>query len=457
MQSLNFKNKIWNLCKYCATLNFSISLLLLICFFIMLGSIIEQNQSILYYKTYYTVNNPKLFFINWKFVLFLGLDNIYGNWWFISIIILFAFSLIICTLSTQLPSLRNSRRWKFFDPASKLSLDNYMIESNKFFNNSINNMIYSLILYNFYVFHKKYYIYSYKGILGRISPIFVHFSMILILLGSMFSFSFSLVFQEMVPAGEFFHLKNIINSGFYSNFNKVLIGKVDNFFIDYNLDMSIKQFFSKISLFDNKGNLLVSKVISVNSPFKFFNLVFYQTDWNMNLLRLKLGLINNVMIQKKLFKTNINNKVCWICSLPINNNRQIYIIISSLKDDFLVVDSDGLILLRIKVNQYFYINHSLIYIQEVLLDTGLQIKLDPGIEIIYMGFLILMITTIISYISYSQLWLSIINKTLNMAGNTNRAIFFFQRDIVLINNIYYKYTFHQNLKKDQYVAKFLVL
>jgi cytochrome c biogenesis protein len=39
---------------------------------------------------------------------------------------------------------------------------------------------------------------------------------------------------------------------------------------------------------------------------------------------------------------------------------------------------------------------------EIISSTGLQIKTDPGIPIIYLGFFFLMISTLISYITYSQ-------------------------------------------------------
>jgi cytochrome c biogenesis protein ResB len=46
---------------------------------------------------------------------------------------------------------------------------------------------------------------------------------------------------------------------------------------------------------------------------------------------------------------------------------------------------------------------------EIISSTGLQIKTDPGIPVIYLGFFLLMLSTLISYITYSQIW--IIQKT----------------------------------------------
>jgi cytochrome c biogenesis protein len=60
---------------------------------------------------------------------------------------------------------------------------------------------------------------------------------------------------------------------------------------------------------------------------------------------------------------------------------------------------------------------------EIISSTGLQIKTDPGIPVIYLGFFLLMLSTLISYITYSQIW--IIQKT-KIGGTTNRAIFDFE-------------------------------
>ena len=65
---------------------------------------------------------------------------------------------------------------------------------------------------------------------------------------------------------------------------------------------------------------------------------------------------------------------------------------------------------------------------EIISSTGLQIKTDPGIPIIYIGFFFLMLSTLISYITYSQIWIIQKNKSIYIGGNTNRAIFeFYER------------------------------
>ena len=63
---------------------------------------------------------------------------------------------------------------------------------------------------------------------------------------------------------------------------------------------------------------------------------------------------------------------------------------------------------------------------DILSSTGLEIKSDPGIVLIYLGFLLLMISTLISYITYSQIWVIKDNNRIVIGGNTTRATFDFE-------------------------------
>ena len=65
------KQKIFRLL---ANLKFSIFILLLISFCSILGTIIEQNQSIEIYKINYSLTNPVFGFLTWDFILKFGLS-----------------------------------------------------------------------------------------------------------------------------------------------------------------------------------------------------------------------------------------------------------------------------------------------------------------------------------------------------------------------------------------------
>ena len=68
------------LIKYFANLRFAINILIIIASLSVLGTIIEQNQTINFYKENY---QQTIFTINlWKFILQFGLDHIFQTGWF---------------------------------------------------------------------------------------------------------------------------------------------------------------------------------------------------------------------------------------------------------------------------------------------------------------------------------------------------------------------------------------
>ena len=74
MLSLN-RNKIL---KKLANLQFAIGLLLTIGLIIALGTIIEQDQSLTFYKENYPENSPVFGFLTWQLITFFNLNKIYS-------------------------------------------------------------------------------------------------------------------------------------------------------------------------------------------------------------------------------------------------------------------------------------------------------------------------------------------------------------------------------------------
>ena len=80
--------------KKLANLQLAIGLLITIGFLIALGTIIEQDQSLNFYKTNYPETNPLFGFLSWRLITSLNLDRLYTAWWFIVVLLLFGASLL---------------------------------------------------------------------------------------------------------------------------------------------------------------------------------------------------------------------------------------------------------------------------------------------------------------------------------------------------------------------------
>ena len=193
-----------------ADLRFAIFILLLISLCSIIGTVIEQDQTIETYKLNYPLTNPIFGFLSWDRILQFGFDHVYSTWWFLTLIFLFGCSLTLCSFLQQLPSLNIARRCQFLrttNPFYRLKISTVL---NKF---SFNKVIARIRGQHYSIFQQKNMLYCYKGLIGRIAPIIVHFSMILILLGTIIGALVGFKAQEIIPKTENFHIQNILTNG----------------------------------------------------------------------------------------------------------------------------------------------------------------------------------------------------------------------------------------------------
>jgi cytochrome c biogenesis protein len=253
-----------------ANLQLALSLLILIGIIISIGTVIEQNQSLTFYKDNYPENKPMFGFLTWKIITLLDFDNLYGAWWFLLILVLFASSLISCTFTTQLPTIKTLKIWKFLNRPRQLQnlITNETLDvglSNTFAYNCNDNK------YHFFRQQKKGYAYS--GLLGRVAPVFVHASIVILLLGVSLGSLNGYTSQELIPRGEIVHVQNLIKFGSITNIPQDLSFRINDFWVTYTKDKKIDQFYSDLSILDGEGKELKRKTIFVNEPFVFKNLV----------------------------------------------------------------------------------------------------------------------------------------------------------------------------------------
>jgi cytochrome c biogenesis protein len=416
------KQKIF---RVVADLRFSIFILLLISFFSIIGTIIEQEQSIETYKINYPLTNPVFGFLTWDRILTFGLDQVYKTWWFFSLIFLFGLSLISCTFLQQLPSLKIARRCQFFrKPGQFYRLKIFTTLTNF----SFNKILLRIKSDQYSIFQQKNIVYCYKGLIGRIAPILVHFSMILILLGTIIGSLFGFKAQEIVPKTENFHIQNILSNGQMSIIPKTST-RINDFWITYTKNRTISQFYSDISILDSQGNETKRKTISVNDPLIHENVYYYQTDWNLTALRFQDS-TNEIIEYPLLNILNIPNKI-WLTWISTNKslNEGLIALIDNLEGYCSIYDESGAFLGNIELNETMNFQQSLTFL-EIISSTGLQIKNDPGIPMIYIGFFFLMLSTLLSYITYSQIWIVQKNQKLFIGGTTNRALFNFELEFL---------------------------
>ena len=411
-------------------LQLAIVLLLVIAIFSISGTVIEQGQSTAFYQANYP-EHPALFgFLSWKVVLIAGLDHVYRTWWYLSLLILFGASLTTCTFKRQLPAL------KWFSRTQKLYTTPKQFQkfalSSELDQTSIAPLTELLTQNKYKIIQDGNKLYARKGLAGRLGPVIVHGSMILIMLGGIIGATAGFIAQELIPSGETFTINNVTDAGPWAGpqIPKDWSVKVNRFWIDYLPTGEIDQFYSDLSVLDKTGSEVDRKTIHVNLPLRYKGVMMYQADWSVAAISIKFN--NSPVLKFPVGKLNIPNGRLWGTFIPIkpDGSDGVSLIVKDMQGLVLVYGMDGKLISTVRKGTSVEIKGVNLSIVDVIGSTGLQIKADPGIPIVYLGFAAMMISVLMSYVSHSQIWGLYQDGKLYLGGTTNRAQVTFEREFI---------------------------
>ena len=404
-----------------------------------IGTVIEQHESLDFYQANYPEDPALLGFLSWKVILGVGLNDVYKTWWFLSLLVLFGSSLAACTFTRQLPALKAARNWTFYRKPrqfKKLALAGSLpIGEDDTANPSPNldQVQESLEQRRYQVFRDGDSLYARKGLIGRIAPIVVHASMLLILGGAIVGSVTGVVAQEMIPSGETVQVTNFVEAGDWSSPDRFRGWslKVNRFWIDYTPSGAIDQFYSDLSVIDETGQERDRKTIYVNEPLRYNGVVFYQTDWSIASINIRLNNSPVFQLPMEPLDTGGNGRIwgTWIPTKP-DLSEGVSLLARDLQGTALIYDNSGELVASLRVGDAIEINGITLSLLEMTGATGLQIKSDPGIPLVYLGFALLMVSTALSYASHSQIWVLQQENTLYLGGRTNRAQVSFEREFL---------------------------
>lgn len=413
-----------------ADLRLAIILLLAIALFSISGTVIEQGQAAAFYQANYP-EHPALFgFLTWKLLLALGLDHVYRTWWFLALLVLFGSSLTACTFTRQFPALKAARSWQFYHQPrqfEKLALSTELTDR------SLAQLVPLLQQRQYKVFQQGSSLYARKGLAGRIGPILVHASMLIILAGSIVGAMTGFIGQEMVPSGDTFQIQNITDAGplAAAQIPKDWSVKVNRFWIDYLPSGEIDQFYSDLSVLDAQGQEVKRQTIHVNQPLRYRGVTLYQADWAIAAVRVKIN--NSPIFQLPMAQLDTGGKGriwgTWIPTKP-DLSAGVSLVARDLQGMVLIYDTDGKLISTVRTGMSTQVNGVTLSLVDLIGSTGLQIKADLGIPVVYLGFGLLMLGVIMSYVSHSQIWALEKDGQFYVGGRTNRAQVTFEREVL---------------------------
>ncbi|KAJ4812475.1 hypothetical protein LUZ62_025041 [Rhynchospora pubera] len=407
-----------------------------------LATLVEQGESLEFYTRKYSEENPVLGFFTWKWIVYPGFDHMFTSPIFLGLLVLLGASLMACTYTTQIPLVKVARRWSFLQSSETIRKQEF---SDSLTCASVQDLGAILMGHGYEVFLKGPCLYAFKGLASRFAPIGVHLAMILIMVGSTLSAAGTFKGSITVPQGLNFVIGDVLAPiGFLSNpldsFNTEV--HANRFYMDYYESGEVSQFYTDISLLNFEGKEIMRKTIRVNDPLRYGGITIYQTDWGISALQISKngeGPFNLAVapLQRsgdfKLFGTFLPTGE----SDSSGKVKGISMLARDLQSIVLYDEEGKFVGVRRPSSKLpIEINGTKIVIEDAIGSTGLDLKADPGVPIVYTGFGALMLTTTVSLLSHSQVWALQDGSTVVVGAKRNRAKREFSKEMnVLLNKV----------------------
>ncbi|KAK4377305.1 hypothetical protein RND71_003601 [Anisodus tanguticus] len=392
-----------------------------------LGTFIDQGEAPDYYFQKFPEDHPPLGFFTWRWVLTLGFDHMFSSPVFLGTLALLGASLVACTYTTQIPLVKVARRWSFLQSADIIRKQEY---ADTLPRASVKDLGVILMGAGYEVFSKGPALYAFKGLAGRFAPIGVHLSLLLVMSGGTLSAVGSFRGAVTVPQGLSFVAGDVLAPfGFLSTPSDAFSTeiRVNRFTMDYYDSGEVAQYHTDLSLFDLNGKEVMRKTISVNDPLRYGGITIYQTDWSISALQVLKDGEGPFNLAMAPLQMNGGDKKLFGTFLPVGDDNSPNVKgISMLARDLqsiILYDKEGKFagVRRPNSKLPIEIDGTKIVIEDAIGSSGLDLKTDPGVPIVYAGFGALMLTTCISYLSHTQLWALQDGTSVVVGGKTNRA------------------------------------
>ncbi|WP_320663823.1 cytochrome c biogenesis protein ResB [Prochlorococcus sp. MIT 1223] len=401
-----------------SNLKTAIILLIVIAIASAIGTAIPQGESSQSYIEIYG-EHPLLGIVNGNLLLFFQFDHIYSSYWFLILLIWLGLALIACSWRRQWPMLKSALRWvdyKSSKQVSKLAVSQTIPSIGS--TNNLDKLSKILKEEGWDVNQKDNRIAARKGVIGRVGPLLVHLGLILLMIGSIFGVLNGQKVERFLAPDRSLDLIT-------SNGDNQLSVKLKEFQIDRDPVGRPSQFHSKIEIKDIINQAIFLKEVSVNHPIRFKGITIYQADWSLAAITIQIE--NSPKIQLPLKTIPELGEEVWGVVIPTNTEGEnpILMTIDNELGPIKVFDEQGTYLESLNIDGIpKNILGASIKATNVIPSSGLLLKRDPGVPIVYSGFAVTMIGGLLSLIATRQIW-AVIGKEQNniyIGGLCNRNL-----------------------------------
>ncbi|MEY4801953.1 MAG: hypothetical protein RLZZ274_684 [Cyanobacteriota bacterium] len=398
-------------------LRVAIVLLLVIAVTSGVGTAIPQREPAdLYHRLYDP--QPWIGLLNGDGVLALQLDHVYSSGWFLGLLAWLALALLLCSWRRQWPALQAALRWIDYSTPrqlSKLSVAETLSTNSP--KASLDQLAGLLQRQGWQIQRHDDRLAARKGLLGRVGPLLVHAGMVVLMLGAAWGALGGQRAEQYLAPGRSLELMD-------SRGSSQLTLALDHFSIQRDPAGRPEQFTSQLRILEGDGSggsLLKQAEISVNHPLRFQGVTLYQADWALATISLQLG--KSPLLELPLQSFPQLGEQIWGIVLPTrpDGSEPVLLSLGSEQGPVEIYGADGISLARLAPGGAAVEVKGLpIRVESVLPASGILLKRDPGVPLVYAGFAIALAGGGLSLLATRQLW-AIAEQPAGQAGQLHVA------------------------------------
>ena len=398
-------------------LRVAIVLLLVIAITSGVGTAIPQREPAELYHRLYDPQ-PWLGLLNADGVLALQLDHVYSSGWFLGLLAWLALALLLCSWRRQWPALQAALRWIDYSTPrqlSKLSVAETLSTNTP--KASLDQLAGLLQRQGWQIQRHDDRLAARKGLLGRVGPLLVHAGMVVLMLGAAWGALGGQRAEQYLAPGRSLELMD-------SRGSSQLTLALDHFSIQRDPAGRPEQFTSQLRILEGDGSggsLLKQAEISVNHPLRFQGVTLYQADWALATISLQLG--KSPLLELPLQSFPQLGEQIWGIVLPTrpDGSEPVLLSLGSEQGPVEIYGADGISLARLAPGGAAVEVKGLpIRVESVLPASGILLKRDPGVPLVYAGFAIALAGGGLSLLATRQLW-AIAEQPAGQAGQLHVA------------------------------------
>jgi cytochrome c biogenesis protein len=412
-----------------ADLRVAIVLLLVIAVASGVGTAIPQQESEAFYHQRYDPA-PWLGLLRGDGVLALQLDHVYASGWFLALLAWLGLALLLCSWRRQWPALQASLRWiDYREPRQLSKLSVAQTITSPASEDDLAHLEGLLGRRGWQVRRQAGRLAGRRGVAGRVGPLLVHAGMVLLMVGAAWGALGGQRLEQFLAPGRDLELMD-------SRGNTRLTVALDRFAIQRDPAGRPEQFTSSLRILPpaaaegSPPSPPEQAQISVNHPLRTRGITLYQADWALAAIDLQIG--RSPVLQLPLQSLPQLGEQVWGLILPTrpDGSQPVLLALSSEDGPVDVYGPDGASLgSLVPGGEAVEVSGLPLRVAGVLPASGILLKRDPGVPLVYTGFAVALLGGGLSLIATRQIWAVAEAGRLHVAGLCNRNLTAFASEL----------------------------